>query len=114
MLKPTRDGSFEFYSGKEGLVTLVTLTYLKGRGLYVTIQEVTLKHEDGFTSMSFTIFQNRRVGALVLKLARGNPRKLAAVAALLNTQLDEVLKRYAEKADASVLQPFIDVVNQAG
>lgn len=112
MLKLER-GEWTHYTGEEGKVALVTLFYRKGRGIYVTIQEVTLKHENGFTSMSFTVFQNNHMSALLVPMVRGNPHKLAKVAALLNTRLDEVLKLYADgRGVVEVTQPFVDALNR--
>jgi hypothetical protein len=68
----------------------VSVTYYKGRGVYVNVAPVTRERWEYGCSTGHMLFSG--VNTRVLAMARGNPKKLAAVAA----RLDPIVPKLAE------------------
>jgi hypothetical protein len=113
--KQDRDGVVEYnhFTGPEGNVLQLSLYYTKGKGASISIIPVELKHEAGFTSVSFAMFDPRAFRARVLAYPRGNPKRLARLAAAVNARFDEVLAAYAQPTRSALVDLLGTIAQEA-
>jgi hypothetical protein len=80
---------FVYYTAEEGEVVQVGLYYTKGRGIYASLRPITRERTDYGHTESYLLFDDRAIRVLLLPLTRGNPSKLAALAAKLSPVVAE-------------------------
>ena len=101
-LKQDRNGNYEYFSGETGEVVQIELDYClasKPRGIYLRISTVTVGHDNGFRTVSFMLFSDNAVRALICQLPRKNSRILTQYAFRLDQMIPELLAAYQESKD---------------